>query len=65
MKDEKILSNEELLDITGGKKNWIPKPGKPTKPSIPIAKYGIPVSDPEPFPPVMSLYAVYPDIEDK
>ena len=63
MKDEKILSNEELLDITGGKKNWIPKPFNPVRPTVPVAKYGIVIS--KPLPPIMALYAVYPDMEVK
>ena len=61
MKDEKILSNEELLEITGGK-GWVLKPIKPGN-SFPILKYGIPVTEPEY--PVMALYAIYPDLEEK
>ena len=52
MKDEKILSNEELLEITGGKFNWVSKSTKPFTPIISIS-------------PVMALYAVYPNFKDK
>ena len=52
MKDEKILSNEELLEITGGKFNQVSKSTKPFTSIISIS-------------PVMALYAVYPNFKDK
>ncbi len=62
MENEKILSNEELMDITAGFtiKDFI------NNPFIATAKYGIkPPIIKKPYPPIAALYAVFPTMEVK
>ncbi|MBE6047015.1 MAG: hypothetical protein E7213_01170 [Clostridium sp.] len=63
MKNEKILSNEELLEITGGHfiKKTTGKPHPISKYGTPAPKYGIPGTF-KPIKPAIVLYAINPDL---